>query len=58
MHLVNQYKHLFEIDNVELTFRDEALIEIAKTSHKKKNWSKRFAIYYGRHSYGNYVWTS
>ena len=27
--LVNQYKHLFEIDNVELSFRDEALIEIA-----------------------------
>ena len=35
--LVNQYKHLFEIDNVELNFRDEALVEIAQTGHKKKN---------------------
>jgi len=34
--LVNQYKHLFDIDNVELNFRDEALVEIAKKAIKRK----------------------
>jgi ATP-dependent Clp protease ATP-binding subunit ClpX len=34
--LVNQYKHLFDIDNVELSFRDEALKEIAKRAIKRK----------------------
>jgi len=38
--LVNQYKHLFEIDNVELTFRDEALIEIAKQAIKRKTGAR------------------
>jgi len=31
-----QYKHLFDIDNVELNFRDEALVEIAKKAIKRK----------------------
>ena len=34
--LVNQYKHLFEIDNVDLSFRNEALLEIAKQAIKRK----------------------
>ena len=38
--LVNQYKHLFEIDNVELTFRDEALIEIAKQAIQRKTGAR------------------
>ena len=38
--LVNQYKHLFEIDNVELNFRDEALIEIAKQAIKRKTGAR------------------
>src|SRR6056300_111266 len=38
--LVNQYKHLFEIDNVELTFRDEALFEIAKQAIKRKTGAR------------------
>lgn len=38
--LVNQYKHLFEIDDVELTFRDEALIEIAKQAIKRKTGAR------------------
>ncbi|MBR51566.1 MAG: ATP-dependent Clp protease ATP-binding subunit ClpX [Gammaproteobacteria bacterium] len=38
--LVNQYKHLFEIDNVELTFRDEALKEIAKQAIKRKTGAR------------------
>ena len=38
--LVNQYSHLFEIDNVELTFRDEALLEIAKQAIKRKTGAR------------------
>ena len=38
--LVNQYKHLFEIDNVDLTFRDEALIEIARQAIKRKTGAR------------------
>ena len=38
--LVNQYKHLFEIDNVELVFRDEALTEIAKKAIKRKTGAR------------------
>ena len=38
--LVNQYKHLFEIDNVELTFRDEALNEIAKQAIHRKTGAR------------------
>jgi ATP-dependent Clp protease ATP-binding subunit ClpX len=38
--LVNQYKHLFEIDNVELTFRNEALLEIAKQAIKRKTGAR------------------
>ncbi len=38
--LVNQYKHLFEIDDVELTFRDEALKEIARQAIKRKTGAR------------------
>ena len=38
--LVNQYKHLFEIDNVDLTFRDEALVEIARQAIKRKTGAR------------------
>ena len=38
--LVNQYSHLFEIDNVELSFRDEALKEIAKQAIKRKTGAR------------------
>ena len=38
--LVNQYKHLFEIDGVELTFRDEALKEIAKQAINRKTGAR------------------
>jgi ATP-dependent Clp protease ATP-binding subunit ClpX len=34
--LVNQYSYLFDIDDVELSFRDEALKEIAKQAIKRK----------------------
>jgi len=38
--LVNQYKHLFEIDDVELSFRDEALVEIARQAIKRKTGAR------------------
>ena len=38
--LVNQYKHLFDIDNVGLNFRDEALVEIAKKAIKRKTGAR------------------
>ena len=38
--LVNQYKHLFDIDNVELSFRDQALKEIAKQAIKRKTGAR------------------
>jgi len=38
--LVNQYKYLFEIDDVILDFRKEALIEIAKKALKRKTGAR------------------
>ena len=38
--LVNQYKYLFEIDEAELDFRTEALIEIAKRALKRKTGAR------------------
>ena len=38
--LVNQYKYLFEIDGVELDFRTEALVEIAKRALKRKTGAR------------------
>jgi ATP-dependent Clp protease ATP-binding subunit ClpX len=38
--LVNQYKHLFDIDNVDLNFREEALVEIAKKAIKRKTGAR------------------
>ena len=38
--LINQYKHLFDIDNVDLNFRDEALVEIAKKAIKRKTGAR------------------
>jgi len=38
--LVNQYRHLFEIDDVELSFRDEALKEIAKQAIDRKTGAR------------------
>ena len=38
--LVNQYKHLFDIDGVELLFRDEALKEIAKQAIQRKTGAR------------------
>ena len=38
--LVNQYKYLFEIDEVVLDFRKEALVEIAKRALKRKTGAR------------------
>ena len=34
--LIKQYKRLFEFENVELDFKDEAILEIAKKAISKK----------------------
>jgi ATP-dependent Clp protease ATP-binding subunit ClpX len=38
--LVNQYKYLFDIDEVELDFRAEALLEIAKKALQRKTGAR------------------
>jgi len=38
--LVNQYKYLFDIDEVELDFRTEALLQIAKKALKRKTGAR------------------
>ena len=38
--LVNQYKYLFDIDEVELDFRTEALVEIAKKALQRKTGAR------------------
>ena len=38
--LVNQYSHLFKIDNVELSFKDDALKEIANQAIKRKTGAR------------------
>tara|TARA_Y100001936_G_scaffold215146_1_gene225353 strand:- start:2791 stop:4035 length:1245 start_codon:yes stop_codon:yes gene_type:complete len=38
--LVNQYKYLFNIDDVELDFRNEALLEIAKKALQRKTGAR------------------
>ena len=34
--LIKQYKRLFEFENVQLTFKDDAVLEIAKKAIRKK----------------------
>ena len=38
--LVKQYKKLFELDNVELSFDEEALVEVAKIAVERKTGAR------------------
>jgi len=38
--LVEQYKYLFNLDNVDIDFRDEALVEIAKQAMARKTGAR------------------
>ena len=38
--LIKQYKKLFEFENVELIFKDEAVLEIAKKAINKKTGAR------------------
>ena len=38
--LIKQYKRLFEFENVELEFQEEAVLEIAKKAIKKKTGAR------------------
>ena len=53
--LTKQYQKLFEFENVELEFKEEALNEIAKKAIKKKNRCQRTKIDFREHSVKNYV---
>ena len=52
--LIKQYKRLFEFEDVELEFKDEAISEIAKKAISK-NWCERFKIDIRKYSFKNYV---
>ena len=43
--LVNQYRYLFEIDKVELVFRDEALKYIARKAIERKTGARELTFY-------------
>ena len=53
--LIKQYKRLFEFEEVELEFKEEAIVEIAKKAISKKNWCKRFEINIRKYFTKNYV---
>ena len=38
--LINQYKYLFKIDNVELIFDEDALIEIVNIAYERKTGAR------------------
>ena len=38
--LIKQYKRLFEFENTKLTFKDEAILEIAKKAINKKTGAR------------------
>ena len=40
MHLVKQYQKLFQMDDVELEFEEEALVEIAKKAIERKTGAR------------------
>ena len=50
--LVKQYQTLFSMENVKLSFSDDALSEIAKKSDRTQNRCARIALDHGRHSAG------
>ena len=53
--LIKQYKELFKLEGVKLTFKDAAIKEIAQKGIKKKNWSKRTKINFRKYTFKNYV---
>ena len=48
--LIKQYKRLFEFENVELDFKEDAIAQIAKKAISKKDWSWRFEIHFRKYS--------
>ena len=46
--LVKQYKKMFEMDGVQLTFDEDALRQIARESLERKNRSERFKSHHGK----------
>jgi ATP-dependent Clp protease ATP-binding subunit ClpX len=53
--LTKQYQELFKLDGAKLTFKENALKEIAQKAIKKKNRRKRFKINSRKYFIKNYV---
>jgi ATP-dependent Clp protease ATP-binding subunit ClpX len=53
--LTKQYQELFKLDGAKLTFKENALKEIAQKAIKKKNRCKRFKINSRKYFIKNYV---
>jgi clpX: ATP-dependent Clp protease, ATP-binding subunit ClpX len=53
--LVKQYKKLFELDGVQLDFKEDALEAIAKKSLERKNRRQRSPRNHGRYDDGSDV---
>ena len=53
--LIKQYKRLFEFENVELEFNDEAISEIAKKAISKKTGARGLRSILRKYSFKNNV---
>ena len=53
--LVKQYQRMFEMEDVKLTFSDEALVAIAKRAIKRKTGARGSALYSGEYSSRHHV---
>ena len=53
--LTKQYQELFKLDGAKLTFKENALKEIAQKAIKKENRCKRFKINFRKYFIKNYV---
>ena len=53
--LVKQYERLFEMEDVRLTFSEDALVAISKRAIERKTGGAWTALDHGKHSFGHYV---
>ncbi len=53
--IVQQYKKLFELDNVELVFEDEALKAVAKKAQEQRTGAERIKRNYGGNTHKPYA---
>ena len=53
--LIKQYQRLFEFEEVELEFKDEAISEIAKKAISKKTGARGIKVNFRKYFIKNYV---